>query len=68
MRTGHRTKGTREYDWAWADIREGQVTCRDSWIRWSLFSLIAAVLALIVAATTSAAPVAPARLVPLDLS
>ncbi|MEV5012927.1 IS701 family transposase [Streptomyces sp. NPDC055692] len=132
MRTGHGTKGTREYDWAWLDVRaddtpdghpegvsvlvarrhrytgetslyrcwapgdvtlaqlvevicrrwrieetfqlgktftgldEGQVTCWNSWMRWSLFSLIAAaVLALTAAATTSVGSAEPARLVPL---
>lgn len=132
MQTGHGTKGTREHDWAWLDIRaddtpdghpdgvgvlvarrhrytgetsfyrcwspgnvtlaglvevicrrwrieetfqlgktftgldEGQVTCWNSWMRWSLFSLIAsAVLALTAAATTTLAPARPARLVPL---
>ena len=130
--TGHGTKGTREYDWAWLDIRpddtpegqgdgtsvlvarrhrytgevscfrcwtpgdialgtlvevicrrwrieetfqlakgftsldQGQMTCWNSWMRWSLFSLIAqAVLALTLAATTNTAPAGPGRLVPL---
>ncbi len=133
MRTGHGTKGTREYDWAWLDVRaddapdghgddgtsvlvarrhrytgeisffrcwspedvtlahlvevicrrwrieetfqlgktftgldEGQVTCWNSWMRWSLFSLVAsAVLALTAAATTTVGPARRARLVPL---
>jgi SRSO17 transposase len=123
-RTGHGMKGTREYDWAWIDVRpddtpaenknkngasvlvarrhrytgevsffrcwapgdvalgtlvevicrrwrieetfqlgkgftgldQGQVTCWNSWMRWSLFSLIAAaVLAVTVAAVHEAA-------------
>lgn len=133
MRTGHGTKGTREYDWAWLDVRaddtpgghaddgtsvlvarqhrytgeisffrcwspapvtlaqlvdvicrrwrieetfqlgktftgldDGQVTCWNSWMRWSLFSLVAsAVLALTTAATTTTVPAEPPRLVPL---
>jgi SRSO17 transposase len=132
MRAGHGTKGAREYDWAWFDVRaddtpeghpdgvsvlvarrhrytgelsffrcwtsgdvtlaqlvdviccrwrieetfqlgktftgldEGQVTCWNSWMRWSLFSLIAAaVLALTAAATNSVGSVEPACLVPL---
>ncbi|MFH8533287.1 hypothetical protein ACH4GE_33265 [Streptomyces tendae] len=47
--TGHGTKGTREYDCAkgFTGLDQGQVTCWNSWMRWSLFSLIAAaVLAL----------------------
>jgi SRSO17 transposase len=134
--TGHGTKGTREYDWAWLDVRpddvpdenrnekeagtsvlvarrhrytgevscfrcwapgdvslgtlvevicrrwrieetcqlataftgldQGQVTCWNSWMRWSLFSLIAAaVLALTAAAVHDAAEDQPA-LVPLS--
>ncbi|MFD4971290.1 IS701 family transposase, partial [Streptomyces sp. NPDC058424] len=47
-------------------LDEGQVTCWNSWMRWSLFSLIAAaVLALTAAATTSVGTAEPARLVPL---
>lgn len=135
MQTGHGTKGTREYDWAWLDVRaddtpkehddnglsmlvarrhrytgkisyyrcwsphhvslaqlvevicrrwrieetfqlgktftgldQGQVTCWNSWMRWSLFSMIAsAVLALTAAATAAATSVSapPIRLVPL---
>ncbi|MEV0177679.1 IS701 family transposase [Streptomyces sp. NPDC050803] len=133
MHTGHGTKGTREYDWAWLDIRaddtpdghdrdgtsvlvarrhrytgkisyfrcwaadditlaqlvevicrrwrieetfqlgktftgldQGQVTCWNSWMRWSLLSLIAsAVLALTTAATTTARPAGASRLIPL---
>ncbi|MEV8125369.1 IS701 family transposase [Streptomyces sp. NPDC085944] len=133
MRTGHGTKGTREYDWAWLGIRaddtpdghadhgtsvlvarrhrytgeisffrcwspapvtlaqlvevicrrwrieetfqlgksftgldEGQVTCWNSWMRWSLFCLVAsAVLALTTAAATTTEPAGPARLVRL---
>ncbi|MFI9599964.1 hypothetical protein ACIHCX_08785 [Streptomyces sp. NPDC052043] len=133
LQTGRGTKGTREYDWAWLDVRaddtsdghqddgtsvlvarrhrytgeisffhcwapedvtlaqlvevicrrwrieetfqlgktftglgEGQVTCWNSWMRWSLFSLIAsAVLALTVAATTTVGSAGTARLVPL---
>lgn len=133
MRAGHGTKGTREYGWAWLEVRaddtpdghqdhgvsvlvarrhrytgelsffrcftpgdvtlaqlvdvigrrwrieetfqlgkaftgldEGQVTCWNSWMRWSLFSLIAtAVLALTTAATSTADPTGPIRLVPL---
>lgn len=134
--TGHGTKGTREYDWAWLDVRpddapaenpnekeagtsvlvarrhrytgevsyfrcwapgdvslgtlvevicrrwrieetfqlakgftgldQGQVTCWNSWMRWSLFSLIAAaVLALTATAVHDAAEDEPA-LVPLS--
>lgn len=130
--TGHGTKDTREYDWAWLDIRpddtpdghedgtsvlvarrhrytgevsyfrcwtpgdialgtlvevicrrwkieetfqlakgftgldQGQVTCWNSWMRWSLFSLIAAaVLALALDATARAVSAGTARLVPL---
>lgn len=132
--TGHGTKGTREYDWAWLDVRpddapdengkeagtsvlvarrhrytgevsyfrcwapgdvslgtlvevicrrwrieetfqlakgftgldRGQVTCWNSWMRWSLFSLIAAaVLALTATAVHDAAEDEPA-LVPLS--
>jgi hypothetical protein len=48
-------------------LDHGQVTCWNSWMRWSLFSLIAtAVLALTLEATgegTAAAP--PVRLIPL---
>ncbi|MFF3518697.1 IS701 family transposase, partial [Streptomyces sp. NPDC002573] len=130
MRAGHGTKGTREYDWAWLDVRaddtpnghgddgtsvlvarrhrytgeisffrcwspapvtlaqlvevicrrwrieetfqlgktftgldEGQVTCWNSWMRWSLFSLVAsAVLALTAAATTMTGPSRPVDL------
>lgn len=131
--TGHGTKGTREYDWAWIDVRpddtpagheheagtsvmvarrhrytgevsyfrcwapddvslgtlvevicrrwrieetfqlakgftgldQGQVTCWHSWMRWSLFSLIAAaVLALTAAAVHEAAEEQPG-LVPM---
>ncbi|MFG3410495.1 IS701 family transposase [Streptomyces sp. NPDC048142] len=133
--TGHGTKGTREYDWAWLDVRpddapdesenvngagtsvlvarrhrytgevscfrcwapgdialgtlvevisrrwrieetfqlakgftgldQGQVTCWNSWMRWSLFSLIAAaVLSLTAAAVHEAAEQQP-DLVPL---
>ena len=132
--TGHGTKGTREYDWAWTDVRpddapggtgaagtgtsvlvarrhrytgevsyfrcftpgdvalgtlvevicrrwrieetfqlakgftgldQGQVTCWNSWMRWSLFCLIAAaVLALTVAAVHEIAEDQP-ELVPL---
>ncbi|MDQ0765460.1 SRSO17 transposase [Streptomyces canus] len=129
--TGHGTKGTREYDWAWLDVRpddapdengagtsvlvarrhrytgevsyfrcwapgnvslgtlvevisrrwgieetfqlakgftgldQGQVTCWNSWMRWSLFSLIAAaVLALTAAAVHEATEERP-ELVPL---
>lgn len=133
MQTGHGTKGTREYDWAWLAVQvddapeahaaggvsvlvarrhrytgeisfyrcwspgdvtlarlvevicrrwrieetfqlgksftgldQGQVTCWNSWMRWSLFSLIAsAVLALTVAAMTTACPAGQARLIPL---
>ncbi|MED7828305.1 IS701 family transposase [Streptomyces chiangmaiensis] len=133
MRAGHGQKGTREYDWAWLDVRaddtpdghhengtsilvarrhrytgelsffrcwapgnitlaqlvdvichrwrieetfqlgktftgldEGQVTCWNSWMRWSLFSLIAAaVLTLTAAAATTARPARTTRLVPL---
>ncbi|MFF7581155.1 hypothetical protein ACFZBE_40460 [Streptomyces sp. NPDC008061] len=124
--TGHGTKGTREYDWAWLDIRpddtpdenekvagagagvlvarrhrytgevsffpcwapgavslatlvevicrrwrieeafqftkgftgldQGQVTCWNSWMRWSLFSLIAAALALTAAVHEDSEP------------
>jgi SRSO17 transposase len=134
--TGHGTKGTREYDWAWLDVRpddtavenenvagtsvlvarrhgytgevsyfrcwspgsvslgtlvevisrrwrieeifqrakgfigldQGQVTCRNSWMRWSLFSLIAAaVLALTLPSTTTHThPAGAARLTPLS--
>nr|WP_316781174.1 IS701 family transposase [Streptomyces sasae] len=132
MQTGHGTKGTREYDWAWLDVHaddtphghpdgvsvlvarrhrytgqislfrcwsaedatlaqlvevicrrwrieetfqlgkshvgldEGQVTCWNSWMRWSLFSLIAgAVLALTTAAVNGAVPAGEVRLVSL---
>ncbi|MEV8562524.1 transposase [Streptomyces sp. NPDC051917] len=134
--TGHGTKGTREYDWAWLDVRpddtpvenenvagtsvlvarrhrytgevsyfrcwspgsvslgtlvevisrrwrieeifqlakgftgldQGQVTCWNSWMRWSLFSLIAAaVLALALASTTTHThPAGAAKLIPLS--
>ncbi|MEV6012042.1 hypothetical protein AB0M29_35220 [Streptomyces sp. NPDC051976] len=40
--------------WTFTGLDEGQVTCWNSWMRWSLFSLIAAVLALTAAATTTA--------------
>lgn len=48
-------------------LDQGQVTCWNSWMRWSLFSLIAsAVLALTLAATVMQADSArPVRLVPL---
>ncbi|TFV33213.1 hypothetical protein E4K10_30595 [Streptomyces sp. T1317-0309] len=47
-------------------LDEGQVTCWNSWMRWSLFSLVAsAVLALTAAATTTVGPARRARLVPL---
>ncbi|WP_159039780.1 hypothetical protein [Streptomyces sp. TP-A0356] len=47
-------------------LDEGQVTCWNSWMRCSLFSLVAsAVLALTAAATTMTGPAGPARLVPL---
>ncbi|MEU6602374.1 hypothetical protein ABZ944_35320 [Streptomyces flaveolus] len=48
-------------------LDEGQVTCWNSWMRWSLFSLIAAaaVLALTAAATTTVHPAGPPRLFPL---
>ncbi|MET7518284.1 IS701 family transposase [Streptomyces sp. NPDC005480] len=133
LATGHGTKGTREYDWAWLDIRaddtpdsqqagtavlvarrhrytgetsyfrcwapgpvtlatlvdiicrrwkieetfqlakghagldQGQVTCWNSWMRWSLFSLIATtVLALTLAtADEQTGAVRPLRLIPL---
>ncbi|MEU1694957.1 hypothetical protein ABZ590_26825 [Streptomyces hirsutus] len=47
-------------------LDQGQVTCWNSWMRWSLFSLIAAaVLALTHTATTKAGPAGAARLIPL---
>ncbi|MFF0087785.1 IS701 family transposase [Streptomyces canus] len=133
LATGHGTKGTREYDWAWLDIRaddapagqaagtsalvarrhrytgelsyfrcwapglialatlveiiccrwrieetfqlakgftgldQGQVTCWNSWMRWSLFSLIAAAVLALTLATVGekTGPTRSARLVPL---
>lgn len=51
---------------AFTGLDQGQVTCWYSWMRWSLFTLIAsAVLALTTAATTTASPADPTRLVPL---
>ncbi|MEV6297625.1 hypothetical protein AB0M41_46445 [Streptomyces sp. NPDC051896] len=47
-------------------LDEGQVTCWNSWMRWSLFSLIAtAVLTLTAAAATTARPARTTQLVPL---
>ncbi|MET7568091.1 hypothetical protein ABZT04_06245 [Streptomyces sp. NPDC005492] len=47
-------------------LDQGQVTCWNSWMRWSLFSPAAsAVLALTAAAMTTAAPAGPACLAPL---
>ncbi|MFD7205310.1 transposase [Streptomyces sp. NPDC059893] len=50
-----------------AGLGQGQVTCWNSWIRWSLFSLVATtVLALILAAASEKTGEAqPARLIPL---
>ncbi|GGO41605.1 hypothetical protein GCM10012286_21660 [Streptomyces lasiicapitis] len=49
--TGHGTKGTREYDWAW---------------RWSLFSLIAAAVLALMATAVHDADEADPALVPLS--
>ncbi|MEV7785747.1 hypothetical protein AB0O72_10155 [Streptomyces sp. NPDC088106] len=131
LATGHGTKGTREYDWAWLDIRaddtsdeqeagtsvlvarrhrytgelsyfrcwapgpialamlveiicrrwwieetfqlakgftgldQGQVTCWNSWMRWSLFSLIAAAVLALAAVGEKTGPTWSTRLVPL---
>ncbi|MFD0068432.1 hypothetical protein [Streptomyces sp. NPDC056690] len=50
-----------------AGLGQGQVTCWNSWMRWSLFSLVATtVLALILAAASEKSGEAqPARLIPL---
>ncbi|MEE1670672.1 hypothetical protein RCR19_35055 [Streptomyces sp. WAC07094] len=47
-------------------LDEGQVTCWNSWMRWSLFSLIAtAVLTLTAAAVTTARPARTTQIIPL---
>ncbi|MFJ4742805.1 hypothetical protein [Streptomyces sp. NPDC088775] len=66
LRRRWRIEETFQLGKGYADLDEGQVTCWNSWMRWSLFSLIAwAVLALTLAATARTGPSTPARLIPL---
>ncbi|MER6572319.1 IS701 family transposase [Streptomyces sp. NPDC001093] len=64
--TGDGAKGRRQLAKGYTGLDQGQVTCWNSWTRWSLFSLIAAaVLTMTLHTETPVTTRRPTRLVPL---